>query len=239
MLKSLRALPLAAVLAVAVPGTAAAATLPVTVTISGKQQSSFNQPKAYGYQDCFNKYWGEHHARRAFEFAATARGRLHTAPGGLAFFTWRGDRRAGATFLADASVTHSYDGLSGSDPGDCGGGRPTVVHRGRVCGTRKFAYDWDLEVVRDKIRIAPSIADVKQDNFDCGIGWGSCLKGGDPWGDHQEKFSLKRLRNRKTFEVTGSDKCAKTSTLGNVTTTHGGSVNWRVKMEPEGRWRRF
>ena len=233
-------IPLAALIGLALPGSAAAATLPVKVTVSGKQQSNFNQPKAYGYKDCFNHYWGEHHAHRSFEFSASARGHLHTAPGGLVFFVWRGDYRGGAVFPArNATFSNGYDGLKGADPGDCGGGRPTEVIRGTGCGTESSPHDMDLAVERDRMRI--QAVPTKGLERDCGYAWATCLKGGDPWGTLSEKFSLTRLRGRKprTLELSARDSCGISHNVGGVAWTVGGNQSWKVRIEPEGRWKRF
>jgi hypothetical protein len=237
MKKTLLALASAAMLAV--PTAAAAATLPVTVTVSGKTQASWNQPKAYGYQDCFNKYWGEHHAFKKFEFGAKARGHLQTLGGGLAFFVWRGAYRGGASFLdPNASMTQTYDGLKGSDPGDCGGGRPVEVLKGRDCGSKATPADLDVIVENGEVRI--SAYQAKPVNFDCGPTWTSCF-GAVSLEKVYEKFPLKRLRAKrpKTVEIVANEKCSDETTRGNVKQTRGGSVSWRITIQPEGRWKRF
>jgi hypothetical protein len=227
--------------AILVPAASArAGVLPVAVTISGEQQTSWTQPKSYGYEDCYHKHWAEADGGRKLEFSVSGRGELRT--GAVApFITWRSERPGAVSFggLVDptATVTRRYYGLSGADPGTCGGGSPAVPADASACGSRRIPHSIMAVFHRGKVRVDANPVDV-QFGPDCGPTVGSCMQDPDGFSVLAKPYSLKRLRRGKSLELNASARCSKTLTVRGAPTTWGGSISWQLEIRPVGRWRR-
>lgn len=227
--------------AVLVPAASAhAGVLPVAVTISGEQQTSWTQPKSYGYEDCYHKHWAEGDGGRKLQFSVNGRGELRTgatAP----FITWRSERSGSISFdgLVDpsATVTTRYYGLSGADPGTCGGGSPAVAADASACGSKRIPHRIKAVFYRGKVRVDANPVDASFAPA-CGPSVGSCLQ--DPGGFSvlAKRYSMRRLRRGKPLELNASARCGKTLTVRGAPTTWGGSISWRLQIRPQGRWRK-
>lgn len=213
------------------------------VDIKAESTAKYHVPRFFGHINCYNRHWYEADANQKVVIRTKKRtkiGAITASPGTVLFVRLDGDLQS-AGVPAGGSITRSSVSLSGSDPGECGGGAPTVSNTGSDCGLLTLDFDVALSVIAGRLSINPQTprepSAARRTFKDCLLVEAKGSTDGG-WDKVEGRLTANKLMNtKKTVKVQGATTWREDgifATEGFAETT----TKWTVSFKPRGKARR-